>query len=137
MRIRSLAAIITLLSLVWTGIGLWIVRVAFRTGGEPEDAVVLFGPILGLSFIGCALSLRSLRRPDGAVALATFVGFVAVTFGTYVALAPIASNGPWTISDTITWLLAVVNVAVLVSVWWRLNRLARAQRRPHDLALLV
>lgn len=137
MRIRSLASIMALLSLVWAGIGLWIVRQAFQPSGEPEDAVVLFGPMLILSLVGCTLSLRSLRTGDGAAALATFAAFVAVSFGTYVALAPIARYSPWTTTDTVTWLMAALNVILLALVSWRLSQLARAQRQPHDLPLLV
>lgn len=125
MSIRPLAAFVALLSMVWAGIGLWIVRMAAQPGGEAEDAVVLFAPILVLSLVGCLLSTRTLWRRNGAVPLSVFAGGVAASFGLYVALAPFANYGSWTTSDTVTWLLAIINVALLAATSWRLSQLAR------------
>lgn len=129
MSIRPLAAFVALLSLVWAGIGLWIVWLAAQPGGEPEDAVVLFAPILVLSLVGCLLSTRTLRRRNGAMPLSVFAGTVAASFGLYVALAPFAHYGSWATSDTVAWLLAIINVALLAGTSWRLSWLAQAATR--------
>lgn len=117
-----MASVVGGLSVVWAAIGIYIVVLALRPGGEPDDAAVLFVPILSLSLVGLGLSARAAVWQRGALALGIFAVHLAVAAGLNSVIVPFVDYGPWSTSDTVSWVLGLANVAILAAAGWTLCR---------------
>ena len=126
MKVRISAAAVGSLSLVWGAIGLYIVKLTLEPGGEPDDAAVLFVPILVLAAVGIALSARTLIARRDALPLGIFAAALAAAAALNTVIAPFANYGPWTTGDTIAWLLGGVNLLALALAGWTVCRSVRA-----------
>lgn len=122
MKVRLTATMIGLLSLVWAGIGLYIVKLALEPRGEPDDAAVLFVPILTLAVIGFALSARTVIVRRGILPLGIFAAALGAATALNTVIVPFADYGAWTTLDMVTWLLGGANTLVLALASWILCR---------------
>lgn len=108
-----MATAIGCLSLVWAAIGLSLVRLALEPRGEPDDAAILFVPILATAVLGLFLSARTLIARRGVLPLGIFAAALAAVTALNTVIVPFADYGRWTTADTVTWLLGWANLVVL------------------------
>lgn len=113
MKVRLAATVIGCLSLVWAAIGLYIVKLALEPRGEPDDAAILFVPILTAAALGVVLSARTLIARRDALPLGIFAAALAAVTALNSVIVAFADYGPWTTADTVTWLLGWANLVVL------------------------
>ncbi len=113
MKVRLTATAIGCLSLVWAAIGLYIVKLALEPRGEPDEAAILFVPILTAAVLGVFLSARTLIARRGELPLGVFTAALAAVTALNSVIVPLADYGPWTMADTVTWLLGWANLVVL------------------------